>query len=215
MRSTENQYIEDGRRILSRSGKEYELKKFKTNTITNVWGVSRTYAGYNVCELPQGEVIGSVTNYTTESRLFSLLERYERPAAMQPVQYIAKVRGTNDRRLYCAVGYAREWANIRIDDAFDIEITTKDGLTISDPVHHLSLMKTSPIVELTRLRRYSRIRNKDGSFRIYSQKEYDRLGPRAKNDLLLQPNQLISIRLIPTPGAQNYFFADDPDLTSE
>lgn len=208
MRSTLNERITDGRVVISKSGTEYELRKFKERIDTERLGSPRVYIGYELHRLPDGAVIGSVTNYTTDTRLYSLLERYEHPSTMCPVQFIAKVRGTGDNRLYCSVGYAREWANIRIDDSFDIEITTKGGDVISDPVHHLSLMKTSAIIELTRLRRYSKEKKKDGTYKIYSQEAFARLGPRGKNDLLLQPNDIISIRLIPTPEAQDFFFAD-------
>lgn len=209
MRSTKNERIEDGRIIISKSGKEYELHMFKEVTEKSDCGLETIKHGYEVLQLPEGEVIGSVTDYTTEARLYSLLERYEHPEIMRPVEFITVVRKTGNGRLYCNVGYAREWANIRLDDSFDIEITTKDGLTIADPVHHLSLMKTTYVIELTRLRRFTKEINKDGSYRMLPQQNYDRLGAKGEDNLLLQPDKVISIRLIPTPDSQDFFYADN------
>lgn len=207
-RGINNKRIEDGRVIVSKSGTEYILKEFRTVEEPGEFGITHIYKGYQLRKLPEDSVIGTVTNYTTESRLFSLLERYEHPDQLKPVTFITKVQGNNSR-IYCPVGYAREWAGMRVDDAFDITIRTSEGLTVTDPVHHLSLIGTTPIIELTRLRRYSKRTDKKGNHLMHSFKSYDKMREKDREDLLIRPGDLIEVSVIPTPGDQDYYFADN------
>ncbi len=207
-RGINNDLITDGRIVSSKSGTEYRLKKFKTVDGTDENGIARVYIGYQVRQLPEDEIIGSVTNYTTESRLHSLLERYENPDHMRPVTFITKVRG-NDSRIYCPVGYAKEWAALTIDDSFDIGITTSEGIHVEDPEHHLSVIGSTSVIELTRLRRWSKRTDDKGRHYVHSFKSYARMRPKDREDLLLRPDDLIEVTIIPQPGAQNYFFADN------
>lgn len=144
----------------------------------------------------------------TESRLYSLLERYEHPDHMRPVTFITKVRGNNDR-IYCPIGYAKDWANLLVDDPFDIEILTAEGVHAEDVDHHLSLIGNTSIIELTRLRRWSKRTDEKGIHYTYSFQSYARMRAAARRDLLLHPDDLIQVSIIPKPKEQNYFFADN------
>lgn len=208
-RSTMNQYMEDGRILVSSSGTEYQLKKQYSKLREVSKFTKREVAAYSVIRISDGKIIGSVTSYTTDNRLFSLIERREKPEAMLPVEFISKISGSPSM-IYIVVRHEREWANIRYDDTFDIEITTKDGRTYGDLNLHLSLIKATPVINISRMKRILREKDPEGKNQYLSIPAYNKLSDQERREeLALLPGDLVKVKLTPCPTQQEFFFADN------
>lgn len=207
-RATVNPRIEDGRILVSKSGKEYCLRLFKTvEAPEGIYTVTKR--GFLIEALPEKQTIGSVTNHMSDARLFSLLERRENPRAMEPVEFLGKISGTKSGFVYIPVINACEWANMRVDDCFTVTITRKNGDVLTDPLHHLSLMKSTPIINLSRLRRFSRRVDEEGEHYVHTIPDYLRGSPEVMKDLFLQPGEVVKVSLTPDPNSQEFYFADN------
>lgn len=206
-RSIPNEFLHDGREIVSRSGTEYFLKLTKTKPIED--NPSRSVSAYDVVRKSNNQTIGTITSYTTESRLFSLLERKENPKAMQPVEFIGKISGS-PTMIYIVVRHEREWANIRLDDCFDIEITKKDGSSFEDINHHLSLNKVTPVINISRMKRIMKEKDPEGKQQFLTVAAYRKLTEKERNQTLaLLPGDIVKVKLTPAPNWQEFFFADN------
>lgn len=206
-RSMPNEFLHDGREIVSRSGTEYYLKLTKTKPIEGK--PSRSVSAYDVVRKSDNHIIGSITSYTTETRLFSMLERYEFPEAMEPVEFIGKIAGSKTM-IYIVVRYERQWANIRIDDCFDIEIIKKDGSSFEDTNHHLSLVKTTPVINISRMKRIMKEKDPEGKQQFLTVAAYNKLTEKERNQTLaLLPGDIVKVKLTPAPNWQEFFFADN------
>lgn len=207
-RATPNELIQDGRIIVTPDGSEYSLKLQFTKIREGMFS-NREIAAYSVIRISDGKYIGSVTSYTTEKRLYSLIERRENPKAMRPVEFISKISGS-EKMIYLVVRHEREWANIRLDDTFDVEITTQDGRIYEDLNYHLSAMKSTPIINITRMRRVLREKDPEGKLQYVSVSAYNNmLESERREKLAIAPGDIVKVRLTPAPDWQEFYFADN------
>ena len=204
-RATENELMKDGRKISSPSGKIYTLRKYEIIPYINREGIERDFISFKITDSNKKKV-GTVTNYTTEERLQSLMYRYENPEHMEKVEFIARVGETNGFLYVVIPEPIRSWANIFVDDSIDLKLEKKDGSTLEDVLHHVSMLKTSYIVNLRRIRRFLSEKDEKGNNLILSTEEF-RSG-KFRNDLFVKKGDLVKVSLIPTPDYQNFFFAD-------
>ena len=204
-RATENELMKDGRKISSPSGKIYTLRKYEIIPYINREGIERDFISFKVTDSTKKK-IGTVTNYTTEERLHSLIYRFENPEHMEKAEFIARVGETNGFLYIIVPEPVRSWANIYVDDSIDIKLQKKDGLAAEDVLHHISMLKTSYIVNLRRIRRFLSEKDEHGNNLILSTEEF-RSG-KFRKDLFLKKGDLVKVSLIPKPEYQNFFFAD-------
>ena len=204
-KGTINYLMKDGRKIVSPSGKTYTLRKYEIIPYVNKEGIETDFVSFKITDSNKKK-IGSVTNHTTEERFLSLIQRFENPEHMEKVEFIARVGETNGFLYVVIPEPIRSWANIFVDDSIDLKLEKKDGSTLEDVLHHVSMLKTSYIVNLRRIRRFLSEKDEKGNNLILSTEEF-RSG-KFRNDLFVKKGDLVKVSLIPTPDYQNFFFAD-------
>ena len=204
-RATENSQITDGRKLSSPSGRTYTLRQYETVSYTDRNGEEREFISFKITDSAKKK-IGTVTNYTTEERLRSLIRRYENPEHMEKIDFVARTGETNGFLYIIIPEPIRGWADILVDDSVDLRIEKKDGSFIEDIQHHVSMLKSSYIVNLRRIRRFTREKDEKGNPIILSTEQF-RSG-KFRNELFLKKGDLVRITLIPQPDYQDFFFAD-------
>lgn len=190
-RSSTNPNLTDGFQIKSRSGKTYTLKQYQIKEYIDRDGIEKQLIVYSVKDNHKKN-IGNVTQYTTMERLQSLVNRYEEPNHMAGFEFIARIGETNKLPYVVLPEPLRAWNDVLVDDELSIEITNTDGQTITDICHHVSMIKTTYIVNLSRMRRY--VLDDDGNQSILSTEEYKKIN---KSKLFIKKGMLVKIKVIP------------------
>ena len=200
-RATINPLLEDGRKVTSRSGKVYTLAEYETMVYKDRNGEDVEYRTFKVVNSGKKK-IGTITQYTTEERLNSLIRRFEEPDHMTDAKFIAKIGETNGYQYIVLNDALRDWFDMIVDDAVTVTIERKDGLRASVDGLNVAMLKTSYIVNLSRMRRCSV--TPEGTS-ILSVAEFKSCDP---NTLFLHKGDVVEVTLCSEPENQNYNLAD-------
>lgn len=210
-RSSINDCLKDGLKIKSRSGKTYTLRQYDSKTYVDRKGEEKTLIAFNVQNSGKKK-IGTVTQYTTQERLESLIERYENPNHMKAFEIIARIGNNNGFPYVLLPEPVRAWNNVLIDDEVTVEIENEHGQIITDICHHIAKIGTAKTnsttsggsynINLSRMRRY--YLDEDGKQAILSTEEYK----KDHSKTFLHDGMLVKVRVSPDSENQNYLLAD-------
>lgn len=201
-RTSVNDGIVDGRKLII-GGKTHTIREYETIPYCNAQGEIEEYHSFKIVDGNKRKV-ATITQFTTEERLSSLCRRLENPAHMRPITYYSGVSATNGLLYVNCPEPVRRWADILVDDEIELTIKRPDGLTYTDICHHVSMMKTSYLIQLSRLRRL--FVNDDGSIEILSTAEFRSCD---KSKLFVKKGDVVEVTINPDPENQNYFLADE------
>lgn len=210
-RSSTNQNLTDGLKIKSHSGKIYTLRQYEKKSYIDRKGEEKELIVFNV-QNSNKKKIGTITQYTTQERLESLIERYENPNHMKPFEIIARIGNNNGFPYVLLSEPVRAWNNVLIDDEVLIEIENEKGQIITDICHNVSKIGTAKTnntksggsynVNLSRMRRF--YIDNDGKQAILSTSEFK----QDKSKAFLHDGMLVKVRVSPDSENQNFFLAD-------
>lgn len=207
-RSTINEQIVDGRKIII-NGKTCSLRRDSGVTVIDDNGNEHIYYSFNIVNSNRKKLEFykeplTVTQFTTEERLHSICKRFENPAHMRPITYYSGVSSTNGLLYVNCPEPVRRWADILVDDEIELTIKRPDGLTYTDICHHVSMMKTSYLIQLSRLRRL--FVNDDGSIEILSTAEFRSCD---KSKLFVKKGDVVEVTINPDPEHQRFDLATE------
>lgn len=201
-RSSVNEELKNGLILKSRSGKLYTVTQYQTVAYTDRDGSDKELITYKLTDSHRKK-IGTVTQYTTQERVMSVIERYENPNHMSEFEYIARIGEVNGFLYVGLPEPLRDWNDVLIDDELEIIIEKKNGQKITDICHHVSKNNATYIINLRRMRRY--FLDDDGNQCILSLEEYKKIN---KSQLFIKKGDVVKVRVIPDSANQNLFLAD-------
>lgn len=182
----------------------YKVETYQT-TDTDGMIIEKELVTYSIKDSSK-KTIGTVTQYTTMERLNSLLKRYENPNHMDDVEIIGRV-GSIAGALYLVINESiMDWANILVDDCVDLEIMRKDGLSYAAKGYHISLNKSTYILNLNDIRRLTV--EDDGQLQLQTVKGFKTVSQTEPSKLFIKKGDVIKVKLTPNPTGQKYTFAD-------
>lgn len=213
-RSTINEYLKEiptqGKTIkFDGLQRTYKIIPYKVETYQSIdsegMTVDKELITYSIKDSSK-KTIGTVTQYTTMERLRSLLKRYENPNHMIPFEIIGRI-GSIAGSLYIVINEAViDWSNAYVDDCVNVRIERKDGLVYTGNDYHISLNKSTYILNLNDIRRLSV--NDDGSLTMLTVKGFKDISKNDPKRLFIQKGDVVKVKMIPNPNGQKFSFAD-------
>lgn len=186
----------------------YKIIPYKVETYESIDSdgmiISKELVTYSIKDSSK-KTIGTVTQYTTMERLNSLLKRYENPNHMEEIEIIGRI-GSIAGSLYLVINESiMEWANILVDDCVDLLITRKDGLSYAAKNYHVSMNKSTYILNLNDIRRLT---VEEDGLQLQTVKDFKTVSMSDSSKLFVKKGDVVKVKMTPNPTGQKYTFAD-------
>lgn len=207
-----NPHLSDGLEMVF-EGKKYRLeyKEFNWTNNKNSIYYGQKWPYYKVVDVHK-KMIGKITTFTKDVRIYSLLYRYNHPAHMTGLTIMGRVSKNAKDRLYVAIPKREiEDHDLKVDDAVDITITRIDGASLTE-TYHIANNTGNLNISLSRFKRYAKL---DGKFEKLSYKTYKEdmknygNGKESEYDWFVKAGDYVKVVIDPNPDRQCYDFTKE------